>query len=1433
MLIVIYTLLIYLIKITFESNEVKAYGGNYGNIFKFIISGPSKKEISKSTDIKVYLRTLERTIIAKCSIEDTGNGAIANYSCSYEENINDNNISILEEQEEEFGIDLPRDMKINPLDLIIEYSKALHLQFIDNIWQYDLYGKINNENLDIPLESLTYMNIKINSTDKIAGCILTSKNSKDVNFTCKVNGEGQSLENSIFISTTNNNYLKFNPGLNDDDKYILVNKTLSFVKAEKLLYNNSKWEFVISIQNYSIPIGSKSVVDILYNGTISQATCFCHEPSSLNCYTDKENQTEYDLVKIQFIKSPNSTLAWEDLTYVYEIPIEKELDYFSIIDLFSFNNQLWKYKIKFENGILPLNGLVRVDFIIKQNLTYSNCYYFDSVLNCETREIKNASLILLSSEKKYGSIKWRNMNKGHNLIVPVNLLINYIDSYNLTFLEKAENEGAWNFNIKLELSERIETYWMIIIKIKYGENNTSGNAYCSKISTDSNVFTCQAQYKNQKRFDEIIITAENETNIKWKNGFKEKHIPIEALITMKKVYDLLYNADNKWEFKIGTDIVLPSKSQLILDILYNENHSDTATCSYNNKVLSCQRDSPKQYQNESLKINPIKRNGTITINNTDAINNKTFPLTININFKRAYGKFFSDFWNFLIEIDELSIVPINSYAILDIILNGNKSKAKCELPLDESKILFCSIDQSISQSIKDVIIINFENHLGSIRWKNNISGLNGTIEESNPEVIYFYLSDAYDMEFAHGIWRFKIKGSSNKPVYRWEIYVIEMTYLLLNGEYDTIAKCWSKEGANKNGEIIFLCNVDYDNQVKEGSVKIKYIQSSISNLKWNGLSDNSYQITLKTSLYLLKAYDLTFENSWKFKIDVNGGLLPPGAKVIIEIMNGNKQKSINCNSRDSNNIICDTQISDKNAGLIKISETRNDPKSVEWLGKDQYDQHIYLIYLNIDIYFIRVYNLIFVDKKWQFSIYTDEHIINGSKLSVDILYGDLEATATCFSNNNVLTCYVDIKNQSEIVLVKLNHIKSEYSSISWKNLTIDEGIDLVTNLTYVDANNLRFNENDKWAFDIAVSEVENIPNHSKFIIDVNYEYESKNYIAIAICYLNKDEQKIYCETTLSSKKYLIKLNLLKVHNSISSVTWNYNKTEIINSEISMYISASSLELTNYTRITYNEKHKKYIFIIYINIIIPINGEIVINIFILIDDVVKPVICRAISYYELECYIPIEFYKINTFIYILPNGDEKATVKWNFIEKKKITNTIYYNIIGAYDKKPINSSYVEFKICTEEKLLYDDASVNVRIKYTNNDREIIPCFVKEEFLFCTAPRKGIDFDLDLSEDNNDEIILINRETYISNNKNNPVISPSLDTDLQVNVNSFSYNWGASCYEFTFKLHFTYTYYIFIVIDIIIVNRPSYAYCVIYPNNNIFYWIFLCEIIIYFI
>ena len=424
-----YLIFISLLNLTFQVTleEIISYGGNYGNIFKFIIIQTIQNEnIINTSNIQVKISiNQEEEKFAQCSIENNTLGQYFFYICSYEKNIYSENIYISKNQEYSIGIEIYDYIKISPMYLNLKFLKAWHLQFMDNIWQYDLIGEIQEEE-DIPLGTLIYMDIKVNNINQIAGCILISNNSTKVEFSCKVNKNSQALTDRIIIpkEKSNNSTLNFEPQLTEDQN-ILVNKSVSFKKAEKLLYNNNKniWEFLIIISNYSIPLGSKSIIDILYNGALSSAICLCNEPSILNCYVDLENQTEYDLVKIQFIKSNYSTIEWEDLTNVYEIPIEKELDFLSIYDLSFFQkSKIWKYKIKFENGILPQNSLVKVDFLIKNNITYDNCYHYNSILNCETYQIGNSSLILLSNIKKYGSITWRNLNK--NLIVPINLTIN-------------------------------------------------------------------------------------------------------------------------------------------------------------------------------------------------------------------------------------------------------------------------------------------------------------------------------------------------------------------------------------------------------------------------------------------------------------------------------------------------------------------------------------------------------------------------------------------------------------------------------------------------------------------------------------------------------------------------------------------------------------------------------------------------------------------------------------------------------------------------------------------------------------------------------------------------------------------------------------------------------------------------------------------------
>ena len=158
-----------------------------------------------------------------------------------------------------------------------------------------------------------------------------------------------------------------------------------------------------------------------------------------------------------------------------------------------------------------------------------------------------------------------------------------------------------------------------------------------------------------------------------------------------------------------------------------------------------------------------------------------------------------------------------------------------------------------------------------------------------------------------------------------------------------MAKCWSY-GGQENEKIKFLCFVELQDQSENGLVQIKYRQTGSSTLIWNGGIEDNYQITLKeVNLTLVKAYDMTLETTWKFKIDVTGASFPPGAQIIIGIFIGRNPSSIICTSLNNALIICDSGTSSK-TDLITISNTKLERSTVNWVVNLQID---YLIFVNI------------------------------------------------------------------------------------------------------------------------------------------------------------------------------------------------------------------------------------------------------------------------------------------------------------------------------------------------------------------------------------------------------------------------------------------------------------------------------------------------------
>ena len=97
-------------------SNIKVNGGNYGNIFKFYISGTTTESITKSINIPMIILIEEEEKEAQCSIENTESGGQALYTCTYSENI-ESNIYLKNEQDNISGID--DNIQIKPIDLNI------------------------------------------------------------------------------------------------------------------------------------------------------------------------------------------------------------------------------------------------------------------------------------------------------------------------------------------------------------------------------------------------------------------------------------------------------------------------------------------------------------------------------------------------------------------------------------------------------------------------------------------------------------------------------------------------------------------------------------------------------------------------------------------------------------------------------------------------------------------------------------------------------------------------------------------------------------------------------------------------------------------------------------------------------------------------------------------------------------------------------------------------------------------------------------------------------------------------------------------------------------------------------------------------------------------------------------------------------------------
>ena len=150
--------------------DVKVFGGNFGFNYKFTIAGTTKKYIPSSENNIIKISFNNNIKTANCSVDLTRAQSVAIYICIYNQNIEAQNIFIIKDDEN--AIEINEEIEIKPFELTINDIFAYHLEFVDNNhWQFYLEGEIEkNQNEIILLDYMTYMDIKVNEENQIAGC---------------------------------------------------------------------------------------------------------------------------------------------------------------------------------------------------------------------------------------------------------------------------------------------------------------------------------------------------------------------------------------------------------------------------------------------------------------------------------------------------------------------------------------------------------------------------------------------------------------------------------------------------------------------------------------------------------------------------------------------------------------------------------------------------------------------------------------------------------------------------------------------------------------------------------------------------------------------------------------------------------------------------------------------------------------------------------------------------------------------------------------------------------------------------------------------------------------------------------------------------------------------------------------------------------------
>ena len=862
---------------------------------------------------------------------------------------------------------------------------------------------------------------------------------------------------------------------------------LTFVKAQNLIFNSDlRWEFTIEYSTES-SLNNEEIyyTSILYKESPTIASCEVSSSTILKCYINEGGQTIFDLIKLNNQVTAGATIRWTNLDEVKDIAINTNLLYEDSYSLTYFSSgQYWTFRVKLVEKVLPENGFVIMDlFFTSTEKITANCYHREYYLYCEFKRNKPTTYLVLISPTTFdGSIQWENLND--NATIPLSYTTRYFNQPR--FLEFINNQ--WNYIIYTEGSGVGLIGSLLTINTKIKSKTGKTYIYFTRCYARNGLasFDCKVFGEHQDILDMVYVTNSNENDISvnWNGKLTSDYLIIRtAELSFVKIYDHYYSKSS-YHFKIlvEDDEYLPENSLVEVELFGPITGNIYSTCSLQNHILYCDKTSSTGGATYLVKLQSEKVRGSVTWKNLQ-LKYIDIPLNYQLTFTKADNSFFTDKWNFIITARHIGAAPRNSKIVIDIIQNSKETTATCEILKTisnyENFYTLCTSDLE-QQSINDDIIINPTKKKGSVTWTTGITESNNLVEKISlvdnilsMEAAFF---DAYDLYYSNNKWFFTIwcnpaiGGNNFKGILG--LYKVDITVIKTSEQLKAIANCLIYEGVERYARL--LCSCEYENQSKDDLIKVSYTKTASSTVTWTGGLREDFTMTLKTTLEIDKAYNLTgtSSNYWFFNIDIvnnANSILPLNSKVIVDIYGptANDKITANCSSFDYYKLYCSSNW--RSTGEPNLVYSKSDESSVTWTNEDEGD---YYMLRTASLYLMSVQYLYFQNNKWHFNISTGG--LYSAKVIVDVLYNDEPSTATCYGGRNyLLSCTVDKEIQSKTALIKLSKTKTDASTITWNNVNQDKDISLWREFTFDKVNNLHLEDNE-WFFDVYVKD-EDVP----------------------------------------------------------------------------------------------------------------------------------------------------------------------------------------------------------------------------------------------------------------------------------------------------------------------------------------------------------------------